>query len=160
MEVETGHETISSEERVRAAIRLEKPDHVPIVPLVGAEPAAGLAGLTQAQVANDNQLALSAALKVFDKYGGYDCVLGGVATPLQRQLGGRLPLKMRIPGKNLADDCVFQLVEEEVLKPQDYETICEMGMDAFYNEDYLWRICDLESKEVERLRQDAVKISV
>jgi hypothetical protein len=55
---------------------------------------------------------------------------------------------MRIPGKDLPDDHTWQLVEEEILKPEDYDKIYEMGIDRFYYEDYLWRISDLKPEDV------------
>lgn len=64
------------------------------------------------------------------------------------------PLKMRIPGKDLPDDYMWQLAEEEILKPEDYDRICEMGMERFYFEDYLWRITDLVPAEVTKAIED------
>ena len=61
-------ESMSSDERVWAAIHLEEPDRVPVIPTLLAEPAAGLAGLTQAQVATDNRVAVETVFRVFDGY--------------------------------------------------------------------------------------------
>jgi hypothetical protein len=147
-------ETMNSTERVSAAIRLEKPDRVPIVPLLTPDPAGHLAGLTMAQVSSSNQVAMNAILKVFDEYGGWDSQYGGPIIPIQFQAANLYPMKMRIPGKDLTDDEMFQLVEEEILRPEDYDKICE-DLDAFYYADYLWRITDLKPedlpKEIEAL---------
>ena len=59
-------ETMTSNERVAAAIRLDKPDRVPVVPLLPPEPIAHLAGLTQGQVAADCSVTLSGLFKVYD----------------------------------------------------------------------------------------------
>jgi len=53
-------------------------------------------------------------------------------------------MKMKMPGVDLPDDYMLQLVEEEVLKAEDYDRICEMGCDSFYYEDFLWRISSLK----------------
>ena len=141
-------EAIAPNERLWAAIRLEKPDRVPVVPLLTPEPAAHLAGLTQAEVSNDSQRALAASFKVFDDYGGWDSVYGGTLTPVQYQATGMYPLKVRIPGKDLPDDYLFQICEEEVLKREDYNKICETGFRRFYYQEYLWRITDLAPQDL------------
>ncbi len=136
-------ESMTADERFWAAIRLEKPDRVPVVPTLLPEPAAGLTGLTQAQVARDNDRAVAAVFEVFDEYGGWENPHPAGALPVQLQAIGHFPMKLRIPGKELSDDTAFQLLEEEVLARGDYEKICESGFDAFYYEDYLWRVTDL-----------------
>ncbi|RLC95097.1 MAG: hypothetical protein DRI39_01035 [Chloroflexi bacterium] len=143
-------ESMTTNERLWAAIRLEQPDRVPVVPLVTAEPAAHLAGMTLAEVAGSNQKAIEAYRKVLSKFGGWDSMHGGPITPLQQQVTNIYPMKMRIPGRDLPDGYMFQLVEEEFMKPEDYDRICEMGIDAFYYEDYLWRITDLTPDDVQR----------
>jgi hypothetical protein len=137
-------------ERLWAAIRLEKTDRVPIVPQLMPEPAAHLTGITQAKVAADNAVALDAILKTFDEYGGWDSIYPGTYTPLQLQVLGADPMKMRIPGRDLPDDYQWQLVEEEILQPQDYDKISEIGFDRFYYEDYLARISNLTMDDVNR----------
>jgi hypothetical protein len=139
---------MTSDERVCAAIRLEKPDRVPVVPTLLPEPAARLAGLSQAQVAANSQLAVDTIFKVFDEYGGWDNPYLGAYAPIQLQAVRHYPMKMLIPGKDLADDRTFQLDEQEILKPEDYDTIAEIGIDKFYYEDYLWRITDLRRDEL------------
>jgi hypothetical protein len=56
------HESMTPEEKLWAARRLEKPHRVPVIPTLLPEPAAGLAELTAAQVAEDNPLALGLTL--------------------------------------------------------------------------------------------------
>ena len=153
-------ETMNPNERVWAAIRLEKPDRVPVVPLLLPEAAAHLTGVTMAEAASNNQIALEAICKVFDEYGGWDSLYPGTYMPIQMQAANLYPMKMRIPGRDLAEDHMFQLVEEEIMKPDDYGTICEMGIDRFYYEDYLWRISDLTPEEVPKLLDDLLLTAV
>ena len=144
-------ETMTPEERTWAAIRLEKPDRVPVVPLLSPEPAAHLAGgITMAQVSTDSQVASRAFFKVFDEFGGWDSVITYPETPIQLQAVNGIPMKMRIPGKDLPEDYIYQLMEEPVLKPEDYSKICEMGIDKFYYDDYIWRITDLKPLDISR----------
>lgn len=147
-------ETMSCDERVQAAISLEKPDRVPIVPTLLPEPAARLAGLTQAQVSGDSGAALDAIVRVYDEYGGWDNVYPGPYKPVQLQAANLYPMKMRLPGKDLPDDHEFQLVEEEILRPDDYDRICEKGIDVFYYEDFLGRISDMHPHDVPELIDD------
>jgi len=147
-------EVVTPEERLWAAIGLEKSDRVPIVPLLTSDPAAYLTGMTMAQVNNDNQMALTAFFKVFDDYGGWDSAFGCAYTAIQMQAAIGFPMKIRIPGKDLPDDYVFQVVEEEVLKPEDYDKICQMGIDRFYYQDYLWRVTDLKAQDLPKVFED------
>ena len=78
-------EFMTSIERLQAAINLEKPDRVPVVPFVGPEAAACLTGLTNAQVSNDAKIAQSAFLNAFDNYGGWDSAYGGPVMPVLMQ---------------------------------------------------------------------------
>jgi hypothetical protein len=56
-------ETMTPNERLWAAIRLEKPDRVPVIPTLLPEPAAGLAGISQASIAADNRVAVDAVCR-------------------------------------------------------------------------------------------------
>ena len=78
-------ESMTSDERLWSAIRLEKPDRVPVIPTLLPEPVAGLAGLTGAQVCSDNMLLIDAAFQIFDEYGGWDNPYPIGATPVQIQ---------------------------------------------------------------------------
>ncbi|MBW1901754.1 MAG: hypothetical protein JRJ20_08970 [Deltaproteobacteria bacterium] len=148
------NESMTSEERLWSAIRLEKPDRVPVVPTLLSEPAAGLTGLTGAQISSDNKAIVDAIFKVFDEYGGWDNPYPSAPTPIQMQAAGLYPMKMRIPGVDLPDDYMFQLAEEEVMTPEDYDKIYEMGYDDFFYEDYLWRITTLKPEDLPGMIDD------
>ena len=142
-------ESMAPNERLWAAIRLEKPDRVPVLPTLLPEPVSGLAGLTGAQVCNDNKLLIDGALRIFDEYGGWDSLYPIGATPMQMQAMCTFPMKMKIPGVDLPDDYMFQLDEQEIMKTEDYDKICEMGFEKFYYDDYLWRITSLKPDELD-----------
>ena len=107
-----------------------------------------------AQVCSDNQKALAAFFKVFDEYGGWDSGFGGAYTPIQMQAASGFPMKIRVPGKDLPDDYIFQVVEEEILKPEEYDKIWEAGFGKFYYHDYLWRISDLKPAALPKVIED------
>ncbi|OGO05466.1 MAG: hypothetical protein A2Y91_03680 [Chloroflexi bacterium RBG_13_54_8] len=144
-------ETMTPNERLWAAIRLQKPDRVPVVPTMTPESDAGLAGVSMARVSSDNQMALALCLKTFDDYGGWDSIISFPYTPIHRQAIQMYPMKMRIPGRDLPENYIFQLVEDEVMKTEDYDKICDMGINRFYYEDYLWRISDLKPPDLSRI---------
>ena len=137
-------ETMSSDERVDAAYAypLEKPDRVPIVPLILDCALATLAGYTQAQMATDLDFGRKALIKVFEDFGGWDAVYTAQCMAWD-QLTGFFPVKLRIPGIDVPDNYVLQVAEEEVLKVEDYDKIIEIGWDKFYFDEYLDRICTL-----------------
>ncbi|RMD81047.1 MAG: hypothetical protein D6815_12765, partial [Candidatus Dadabacteria bacterium] len=145
------------EERVRAAIALERPDRVPVVPCLLPEPAATLAGYSQAEVAGDVGTAVQAIFEVFDAFGGWDAIYPGAYTPLQLQADGTFPLRMKIPGIDLPADVPYQLEESEILQPHDYETIAEIGFESFYFEEFLWRLGNIEPKDLPHLQEERVR---
>jgi hypothetical protein len=138
----------TADERIWSAIRLERPERTPIVPTLLPEPAAGLAGFSQAEVASDGRKAVSAIFQVFDEYGGWENPYPAAYTPIQLQASGVFPMRMRIPGVDLPADVPFQLDEAEILQPDDYDRIAEMGLERFHFDDFLWRITDLEPGEL------------
>ena len=143
-------DSMTGTERLWAAIRLEKTDRVPVVPQLMPEPAARLTGISLAKAAADSTVALDAVMKTFDEYGGWDSIYPCTYTPLQLQAMGTNPLKVRIPGRDLPDNYQWQEVEEEILQPQDYDRISEMGFDRFYQREYLPRISGLTADDVAR----------
>lgn len=154
--IKMAKESMTPEERISATLHMEKPDRVPIVPLMTPVSNLGLTGGSFAKGFNDINVGLAACFEVFDEYGGWDAMYGGAGLAVHPQILKHYPMKMRIPGKDLPDDYTFQLIEEEVLQLEDYEKICEMGFDKFYYEDYLWRITDLTPEEVEKIKGELV----
>jgi len=147
-------EMMTSQERISATLRFEPVDRVPIVPTLLPEPAAGLTGLTQAEIASDNTAGVRAVFQVFDAHDGWDNPYPAVYTPVQLQVSGVFPLRVKVPGIDLGADTPFQLDEAEVMQLDDYEKLIDGGFDAFFKEDYLWRITNLAPSEVpEQLHQ-------
>jgi len=152
-------ESMTPNERLWAAMRLEKPDRVPVVPTMTPESDGGLLGISMAEVQSSNDIALEACLRVFDEFGGWDSVIDFPYTVPHRHALQINPMKTRIPGRDLPDDYMAQLVEEEVMKFEDYDTICEKGFNSFYYEDYLWRITDMRPEDLPRTVQEAIDVS-
>ena len=149
-------ETMTSEERVWAAVRLEKPDRVPSHILATGAFTKAVGGTVGDWYTNEDK-SWAAIDKVWDYTGGWDMmiVVAAMSTgawKLASALG--MLVKLRLPGVDLPDDYTLQAVEEEVLKPEDYDTICEIGWDKFVNQDYLFRITDFTPEGVAKALGD------
>ncbi|MBU0991603.1 MAG: hypothetical protein KJ737_03825 [Proteobacteria bacterium] len=118
-------ETMTSKERLECAVNLEKPDRVPISPLMNTSAAAKLVGKKYWEIADKGYYAhIETEIELFEKFGGWD----GVALPLSPdiyRLGG---LKVTTPTEQSPE---IQILEEEFAKPEDYEIIAEKGMNDF-----------------------------
>ncbi len=150
-------ETMTSEERLWAAIRLEKPDRVPIdILATGAFSKA--TGGTVADFYRSEDTARAAIDKVWDYTGGWDLDLASIPTPnpLAIKLGSVLSMgvKMKFPGLDLPDDHTAQAFEEEVIVPADYDKIAEIGWQRFMFEDFLFRLMDITPEGVTRALEE------
>ena len=146
-------ETMTSEERVWAAVRLEKPDRVPINILSTA----AYAQVTGWTVADWNlnlttEQKWASVDKVWDYTGGWDMDLatiitesGSLLTILSSILMG---VKMKFAGIDLPENYTAQVVEQENMTREDYDTIAEVGWQRFLDEDYKFRIVDATPEEL------------
>jgi uroporphyrinogen-III decarboxylase len=145
---------MTSEERVWAAIRLEKPDRVPINILASAAYATATGGTVADWVSSDisEDKAWAIMDKVWDYTGGWDMDLASVppggAMSTRLSLCTSMGVKMKLPGVELPDDYTSQAVEEEAIKLEDYDKIAEIGWRRFMFEDYLYRIMDITPEQV------------
>ena len=99
-------ETMTRKERVDAAIALEKPDRVPVMPLMISFPIRHK-GMTQAEAWRDLDKAFQATIDTFDELGGFDILAKtNIYWPM---LGGRFanaPVRNLIPGRELPEDAL------------------------------------------------------
>jgi uroporphyrinogen-III decarboxylase len=129
-------ETMTRRERVEAAIALEKPDRVPVMPLMISFPIRHR-GMTQGEAWRDFDKAFQAMIETFDDLGGFDMLpKTNVYWPV---LGGRFanaPIRNLIPGRQLAEDALAQINEKELFSRDDYDHIASVGWNAFWDEHY------------------------
>lgn len=151
-------ETMTSEERVWAAIRLEKPDRVPVDILASAA-YAQITGWTVADwyfnLTEDQKWA--AIDKVWDYTGGWDMDMAsivGAPNLISSRLVSCMAMgvKMKFPGVDLPENYTAQAFEEEVMKPGDYDTIAEIGWERFMYEDFISRITDFNQEDIVNAR--------
>jgi uroporphyrinogen-III decarboxylase len=124
--------------RIKKAINLEPVDKIPLI-YMGVAFAPRYMGMSIAEFCADPNAALEVSLAAMDKLGGWDgCNLPG---------GGRIAPALTSlwmshiaePGRELPPDSLWQVMEEEVMTTEDYDTILAKGWNAFFME-YLPRV--------------------
>jgi len=139
-------ETMTRKERVEAAIALEKPDRVPVMPLMMTFPVRHR-GMTQAEGYRDPDRAFQASLETFDDLGGVDVLLRpNIYWPLLEDRFHNAPVRVLIPGRQLPEDALLQIDERELFSREDYDRIASVGWNAFWAEHYE----EISGKSVER----------
>lgn len=131
-------DTMTPQQRVQAAIDLRAPDRVPVLPLQTHFFACRYKGLDGYEMVRDVERARQAHIEVFYELGGFDGqVIPGISYIFPRTLPGivREPL-FKIPGIDLPRDSIIQHDEREILQPEDYDLIADLGWKAFAEKYY------------------------
>jgi len=115
-------------ERIQAAIRCEKPDRVPIVPMIGFF-CARYKGIKIENYINDWDLARDLAIQVFNEFGGWDAVYASTSVT-EFAFALTLPVRLRLPGRELPSDTLWQFDEVPIIEIADYEFAIEHGYEA------------------------------
>ena len=129
------NETMTAEERMRAALALEPVDRHPVYPII-VTAAPRLYGVTQAQAWMDHNAARDCLLRAFKEY-GYD--YGSKPNFYYPMLPGKLcsaPVRNLIPGKQLGEDDLYQIDERILFEREDYDRIASLGWNGFWEEHY------------------------
>ena len=116
-------DTMTSEERMKAVIRLQVPDRVPVVPCIYYY-FATYSGLSFADLFNP-RLYRQATMKLFDELGPWDAY-NFFHTYYRELVSFFMPMVTMEPGFELPPDSIRQFKEEEIMKPEDYGYIMEM----------------------------------
>jgi methanogenic corrinoid protein MtbC1/uroporphyrinogen-III decarboxylase len=128
-------ETMSKEERFQAAIALDQVDRHPVFPiLVTAAPR--LYGITQAEAWRDHEVAREALIRCYEEF-GYD--YGSKPNYYFPMLPGKIlaaPVRNLIPGRDLAEDDLYQIDERVLFERKDYDRIASLGWNEFWTEHY------------------------
>lgn len=117
--------------RIRTAVALGKPDRVPVVPLATSFSANHL-GVKVADVANNPQLLTDVLIKSFTQLGEFDAIQQ--VTFSVHLLSVAWLSKVKIPGVDLPEDVPWQVAENELMTPEDYDTIINKGYNVFFGE--------------------------
>ena len=127
---------MNSSERIESAIHLQplSGGEVPVAPLIITY-TGKLAGIKQAEIFSKVKSWRQAVDLAVQKIGAPD--MGFAIFP--RDVPFSEGLRHRLPGRELGDDDLFQLIEEEVMLREDYERILKDGF-ARWNLDYFLRL--------------------
>jgi hypothetical protein len=119
---------MKAKERIAAVIALEKPDRVPVGPLLDHF-AATYTGITKAEFMQERPKRIGAILRCLDELGPWD--ISFLAETVIPALLYGAPARVRWPGKDLPADEIHQFEEFELLDPQDYDRLVQYGLTKF-----------------------------
>ncbi len=120
---------MNSKERIEAVVALEKPDRVPVGPLLDHF-AATYAGVTNAELMTEGDKRIAAVIKTATELGPWDITfLADTANATLLQMGVAAPIKL--PGRDLPATSIHQFQEIEFLKPDDYALLERKGVIRF-----------------------------
>jgi hypothetical protein len=124
--------TMTVKERVNAAINLRECDRVPVgFPMSWFT--ARHAGITMSEFANNCEANAAAVYKTYQDLGGID-MLSFNFSPAAISVG--MPIKQKVPGKDLPPDSIIQYNEQEIMTPDEYDIIIKKGWN-YYNKEYV-----------------------
>ncbi len=110
---------MTPEERIRTALKGGTPDRVPVAPFIHYF-AATYAGYSQADLWEDHGAYRESMRRTFRDLGPWDAsFLLDAHGPIAMSF--MIPMKARIPGRDLPRNSTLQLIEEEVMLPEDYD---------------------------------------
>jgi uroporphyrinogen-III decarboxylase len=117
-------------ERLDAAVNLRECDRVPVgFPLSWFT--ARHAGITMAEFASNCEANAAAVYKTYQDLGGIDLVSFNLS-PAAMSIG--LPIKQKVPGKDLPPDSIIQYQEQEIMTPDEYDIVISKGW-RYYNKE-------------------------
>lgn len=90
--------------------------------------AAKLAGVTQAELFSGNEAFVGALTKAYEVLGVYPDAVFPLG-PADISFGEMM--KVKIPGRELGEDELFQFVEEQIMTVEDYHTVINAGLYAW-----------------------------
>jgi uroporphyrinogen-III decarboxylase len=132
--------------RIRRTIELQPVDRIPFV-FMGTAFAPRYMGVSMAEFCADPDVRVDVTMAAMDRLGGeFDGINALPAGRISVALSGAWLSRVAVPGRDLPDDSLWQVVETEVMTVDDYDTIIERGWLAFLAE-YMPRV--IEPAELE-----------
>ena len=122
--------------RIKKAIALEKPDRTPIV-IMSDSFSAKLMGVKKSEFITNVRLANKTMIDAAKILGVDGIELNILSEEIVKLVWNS---KVKIPGRELPEDALWQVDEREVIKAEDYDTILAKGYDAFKMDLFLNRL--------------------
>lgn len=129
--------------RIEAAISLAKPDKVPVVPAIVAF-AAHHRGVKMADFLSSPERTHEVMFESYTDLEGIDGVQEVSFSPLT--LSTLWLSRVKVPGKELGENDLWQVCEEELMTVEDYDTIIDKGFGPFIADYYANRLDNLGAK--------------
>lgn len=143
---------MTTEQRISVALQGGMPDRVPVVPFIHYF-AARYAGFSQAHLWEDHRAYRESMRKTFLDLGPWDAsFLLDAHGPIAMSF--LIPMKAKIPGRDLPRNSPMQLMEEELMTPEDYDWLLkkpgwmEVALFGLFLERMAMRIHDSLSKNL------------
>jgi hypothetical protein len=125
--------------RILQAVALEETDRTPVV-LEYSGFAAHITNTQMAEFLRSPTKNIQTMIEAYDIIGDGDAINYGSFWPYA--LSYDFMAKVRVPGVELPDDDMWQVVEYEIMQARDYDRILEMGWPQFFEEFMKKRIFD------------------
>ena len=132
-------------DRIRKAAHLEPVDRVPVV-FMGVAFAPRYVGMSMAEVCADPEATMKANLAAMDRLGGFDGINFADAGPFTEGLAKVWLSRIKVPGRDLPPDSLWQVNEAEVMTTDDYDFIINNGWEGFLDS-YLPRVTNLAESQ-------------
>jgi len=123
------------EKRIRDAVALKTPDRVPVIPNGPAWPGRAM-GVKISEIATNPPVSRKAIVDAYTGLGDID----GIQSPAYHvcTLSMMWLSKVKVPGRDLPDDELWQVDEAEIMKLEDYDAIVAEGfgpwLERYYKE--------------------------
>ncbi|MCR4436366.1 MAG: uroporphyrinogen decarboxylase family protein [Clostridiales bacterium] len=125
-------------DRIKKAIKLEKPDKTPFVPVADSF-YAKLAGVTLADFITSAEASHKAFMYGAQWLGDVEAVSFSYSG-IGDFMGAFFFSKMKLPGRELGENVLWQFDEQELMSTEDYDTILKGGFRAFAEDFYVNRL--------------------
>ena len=129
--------------RIKATVALQKTDRVPIVPL-GDAFCAKVAGVKLSEFCTIPELSNETMVKVLTNIGEIDGVQH--VNFNAHNLSLIWLSKLKIPGRDIGEDQLWQVQEVELMTVDDYDAIINDGYEKFLDDYYMNRLDNLNAK--------------
>ncbi len=125
---------------IRRTIRMETVERIPAI-YMGVAFSPRYMGMSIAKFCADPEASLQVTLDAMDRIGNLDGANIAVGGRITTILSVLWLSRLAVPGRELPDDTLWQVMEEEVLKVEEYDQILKGGWKAFQR-GYLPRVVD------------------
>jgi len=121
---------MTPQERIDTAIKLEPVDRVPVVPMMDFF-CARYKGVVLEDFINDGDMARDLMDEIFFEFGPWDATFQSTALN-EFAFALTLPIRLKVPGRELPSDTIWQFDEVPLMTEEDYDFLIENGWHAFW----------------------------